>query len=122
MTVEIRPTVAADLPHLTADPLPWRIKAITGLIDGRIIGVGGIGFMPDGAVVALAQLTDEARRHKVALHRAALKFLADVRASGVRDLVTMADSDIPGADNWLRHLGFEPIERNGVRIYRWPTR
>jgi N-acetylglutamate synthase-like GNAT family acetyltransferase len=120
--VEFRPTVSGDLPHLTDKPLPFRIKAITALIDGRVAGVGGIGFMPTGAVVALAQMTDELRRHKFALHRAARKFMAEVKESGIRELVTLADQDITGAENWLHHLGFEPMERNGVRIWQWQTR
>ena len=121
MSVTIRPTVPDDIPHLTDDPLPFRIKAVTGLIDGRVIGVGGIGFMPNGTVVALAQLTDEARAHKFAIHRAAKAFLADVAKSGIKELVTLADADIAGAENWLHHLGFEPITRNGGTVYRWQT-
>jgi N-acetylglutamate synthase-like GNAT family acetyltransferase len=120
--VEFRPTVSADLPHLTDKLLPFRIKAITALIDGRVAGVGGIGFMPSGTVVALAQMTDELRGHRFALHRAARKFMAEVKESGIRELVTLADHDISGADNWLRHLGFEPMVRNGVRIWVWQTR
>jgi N-acetylglutamate synthase-like GNAT family acetyltransferase len=122
MTVEFRPTTSDDLPHLTDKPLPFRIKAVTALIDDRVVGVGGIGFMPDGAVVALVQMTDEMRRHKFALHRMAKRFLAEVKASGIQELVTLADQDITGAENWLRHLGFKPIERNGVRIWLWQTR
>lgn len=121
--VTFRPTVAADLPHLTNQPLPFRIKAVTALIEGRVVGVAGIGFMPNGAAVALAQMTDEMRAHKFALHRRAKQFLKDVAASGIHELVTLADTDVaPSAENWLRHLGFEPIERNGVRVYRWQTR
>jgi hypothetical protein len=122
MAVIFRPTVSGDLPHLTDKPLPFRIKAWTALIDGRVIGVGGIGFMPDGAVVALAQMTDEMRAHRFALHRAAKRFLADVKASGIQELVTLADQDITGAENWLHHLGFVPVVRNGVRIWLWRTR
>jgi N-acetylglutamate synthase-like GNAT family acetyltransferase len=120
--VEFRPTTADDLPHLTDQPLPFRIKAVTALIDGRVVGVGGIGFMPDGVVAATVLMTDEMRAHKFALHRMAKKFLADVAASGIRELVTLADQDIAGAENWLRHLGFRPIERNGVEIWQWQTR
>lgn len=120
--VEFRPTIASDLEHLTDKPLPFRIKAITAVIGDRVLGVGGIGFMPDGTTVALAQMTDEMRSHKVALHRAAKRFLAEVRASGIRELVTLADQNIAGAENWLRHLGFEPVTRNGVRIWLWQTR
>jgi N-acetylglutamate synthase-like GNAT family acetyltransferase len=118
----IRPTVPSDLPHLTDQPLPFRIKAITAEIDGRVVGVGGIGFMPNGAVVGLAQMTDELRAHKFALHRAARKFMAEIASSGIRELVTLADQDIAGSENWLRHLGFEPVTRNGVKVWQWQTR
>jgi hypothetical protein len=121
--VEFRPTIASDLPHLTDKPLPFRIRAMTALIDGNVHGVGGIGFMPDGTVVGLAQMTNEMRKHKFALHRMAVKFLADLKQSGIRELVTLADTTVaPSAENWLRHLGFEPVERNGVRVFLWQTR
>lgn len=120
MSVTFRPTVAADIPALTSEPLPFRIRGLTAVIDDKVVGVAGVGFMPDGVVCGFAQLTDDLRRHRVALHRAALRFLADVRASGIRELVTLADPSIERAEPWLRRLGFEPIERNGERIYRWP--
>lgn len=119
--ITVRPTIEADLPALTSEPLPYRIKAITGLIGDKIIGIGGIGFRPDGTVVALAELSDEARAHKYTLHRAAKKFLAEVKAMGIRELITFAEPNVPCAENWLRHLGFQPVTRNGETIWRWAT-
>src|SRR5215468_2951761 len=89
--VTLRPTIAADLPHVIGEPLPYRIRAITALVDDRVIGMGGIAFPPHGPAVAFAQLvpsspnqdgtadrdehagsTPEARRYPVAFHRAGL--------------------------------------------------
>jgi hypothetical protein len=44
--VTLRPTILADLPHVIGEPLPYRIRAITALIDDRVIGMGGIAFPP----------------------------------------------------------------------------
>lgn len=119
--IEFRPTVAADLPALTSEPLPFRIRAQTAVIDGHVEGVAGIGYMPDGTVCAFAQMTDELRRHPFALHRAALRFLDGVKKAGIRELIAVADPDIKRAEPWMQRLGFDLIERNGARIYRWPT-
>lgn len=119
MTVTIRPTIADDLPALTPEPLPFRIKAITGLIDDQIVGVGGIAYLPSGTVVAMAELTDTARKHKFTLHRAAVKFLAEVRASGIREIVATADPCFPAAERWLRRLGFQQVNRPNADRQIW---
>ncbi len=63
MRVVLRPTVPTDLPHCIGEPLPHRIQAITAVLrdapegapqdEGRIIGLGGIGFRPGCAALAL---------------------------------------------------------------------
>src|SRR5215831_3768702 len=93
--ITLRPTIPSDLPHVIGEPLPWRIRAITALIDDRIIGMGGIAFPPHGPAIAFVQLVPppngdvavgesghaaaeipeakgipEARRYPVAFHRA----------------------------------------------------
>jgi N-acetylglutamate synthase-like GNAT family acetyltransferase len=119
MTVTIRPTVADDLALLTDEPLPFRIRALTAEIDGKVAGVAGISFLPNGTVVAMAELTDDMRRHKFTLHRAAVKFLADVRASGIRELVATADPCFPAAERWLRRLGFQQVDKPGADRQIW---
>lgn len=114
--VEVRPTVAADLPALTSEPLPFRIKALTGVQDGAIIGIGGLGFTPDGTVIGFAELTAAARACKFALHRTALRVLAEARAAGVREIIVSADPAFEAAQRWLDRLGFEPLSG---RLWRW---
>lgn len=85
---------------------PFRIKALTGILDGRVIGIAGVGFPADGVVIAFADLTDAVRAHRFALHRAALRFLAQVGSSGIARLVATSDPHSVVAGRWLKRLGF----------------
>jgi len=67
MRVELRPTIAEDLAYVIAVPLPHRIRAVTALADGKVIGVGGIAHRPDGTVVAFAAMLDEFRKYPAAV-------------------------------------------------------
>ena len=46
--VILRPTILSDLPYAIGEPLPYPIRAITATVDGRVIGLGGIAFPPQG--------------------------------------------------------------------------
>jgi hypothetical protein len=131
--VTLRPTIPADLPHVIGEPLPYRIRAITALMDDRIIGMGGVAFPPQGPAIAFVQLvpssredaaacdrehaaTDipEARRYPVAFHRAGLMAMKMIRTCGVTQVVATADVESDVAVRWLKRLGFQPAE--GQRI------
>lgn len=104
--ITLRPATRADIAQLQGDePLPWRVQAIAGEIDGRVIGVGGLVFRPDG-VWATVLLTDEGRRHKLSLHRAARMTLAMAQRAGVHTLYAKAEPGRAGAEMWLERLGF----------------
>ena len=108
--VTLRPTILADLPHVIGEPLPYRIRALTALIDDRVIGMGGIAFPPHGPAIAFVQLAPssedgaacasehtatgipEARRYPVAFHRAGLMAMEMIRTCGVTQVVATADA------------------------------
>ncbi len=104
--VRLRPTIAADLPHVIGEPLPFRIRAITMLVDDRVVGLGGIAFPPHGPVIAFVQQTGEARKYPVAFHRAGLLAMRMVRESGLGHVVATTDRDSPRAIRWIERLGF----------------
>src|SRR5215468_6444270 len=124
--VTLRPTIAADLPHVVGEPLPYRIRAITALVDDRIIGMGGIAFPPQGPAIAFAQLLPsrpdqdgaachddansipEARRYPVAFHRAGLMVMEMIRRSEARQVIATAEAGSEVAVRWLNRLGFRP--------------
>lgn len=122
MRVTLRPTVPEDLPHCIAEPLPHRIKAITASLGDKVIGIGGIGFRPDGVVEAFVQQLPEAKNYPVAFHRAGLMAMKMIRDSGLRRVVATTGADYPTGQAWLQRLGFWPAEVQdcpGKVIYVW---
>jgi|GraSoi_2013_40cm_1033754.scaffolds.fasta_scaffold35572_1 hypothetical protein len=137
--VTLRPTILADLPHIIGEPLPYRIRAITALIDDRVIGMGGIAFPPDGPAIAFVQLAPssrvetvcpsdaaasipEARRYPVAFHRAGLMAMEMIRGSHVAQVIATADARSDVAGRWLKRLGFQPAEHQqiaGKLLFVW---
>lgn len=130
--VTLGPTIAADLAHVIGEPLPYRIRAITALIDDRVIGVGGIAFPPHGPAIAFVQLSPsprrdtagdgerttasmpEARRYPVAFHRAGLMAMEMIRKSPITQVVATADAGSEVAVRWLKRLGFRPAQRQPI--------
>jgi hypothetical protein len=145
--VTLRPTVPADLSHVIGEPLPYRIRAITALVDGRVIGMGGIAFPPRGPVIAFVQLAParpargqssedaapcrddragegvpEAKRYPVAFHRAGLMAMAMIRASEAEQVIATADAGSDVAVRWLKRLGFKPADDQriaGKLLFVW---
>jgi hypothetical protein len=119
MRVALRPTLPEDLAQVISEPLPFRIKAITAHVDGRVLGIGGLGYLPNGIVGAFVAMNEEGRNYPVAIHRAGLAAMEMIRQSGERRVVAIADHFIPAAERWLERLGFEAVTVDGVTAYIW---
>ena len=138
--VTLRPTIPADLAHVVDEPLPYRIRAITALVDDRVIGMGGVAFPPHGPAIAFVQLAPssgqdaagdgrrtaasipEARRYRVAFHRAGLMAMEMIRRSTITQVVAPADAGSEVAVRWLKRLGFQPAQRqpiDGKILFVW---
>jgi len=119
----IRPTIRADCEAFYGKALPYRIKAYTGLIDGEVVAIGGIGFPPEGPAIGFADLKDIARQwpYAVELHRFARRVIAEAKAAGVPRIVAKADTSIEAAARWLERLGFEPLTDEGA-LFIWRQR
>jgi RimJ/RimL family protein N-acetyltransferase len=125
MRVELRPTIASDLAAVTHETLPIRIRAITAVrFDDceqrdRVLGIGGIGYRPDGVVIGFAAIAPEFRRYPVAIHRAGLAMMKIIRESGVPRVIAIADERFGPAERWLQRLGFRMYVERGVKLYVW---
>ena len=119
MRVTLRPTIAADLPFCIAESLPYRIQCITALAGGKVIGIGGLGYRPDGTVIAFAQITDEMRNYPQAIHRAGIAGMKLIRDSRVPTVLAEAQEDNPAAERWLLRLGFRETLIDGRRGFVW---
>ncbi len=140
--VTLRPTIAVDLPEVIGGPLPFRIRAISALVEGRVIGIGGIAFPPHGPAIAFVQLAPssprpegelgrdhctaesipEAKRYPVAFHRAGLIAMAMIETSGAKQVIATADAGSDVAVRWLKRLGFKPADDQrieGKLLFNW---
>lgn len=115
----IRPTTLADCEAFYGRELPYRIKAYTGLIDGEVVCIGGLGFPHDGTI-AFADMKEAVRQwpYAVELHRFARRVIAEAKAAGVNRIVARADASIEAAGRWLKRLGFEPLTSDGT-LWVW---
>ncbi len=119
--VVIRPANKADCEAMFDEPLPYRVRAFVGELDGERIGLGGLAFMPDGTVAAFLHVKEGARRHKVTMHKAGLMIMAEAKRLGLRRVVAMAEPGLEPATRWLERLGFEAVMVDGEKVYVWQT-
>ena len=117
--ITLRPATRADLDAMLAEPLPYRVRAIAGEIDGEILGVGGLAFPPNSSAIAFLQARARARAYPVSLHRAALMILAEARRLRLPRLVATAEEGVEPARRWLVRLGFEPTHIDGHEVWTW---
>jgi RimJ/RimL family protein N-acetyltransferase len=121
-TVRLRPTIASDVPAIIGEPLPFRIQAITVLVDDRVIGMGGIAFPPDAPVIAFVQQAADAKRYRLAFHRAGLQAMRMIADSGVMQVIATTDRSNPTAIRWIERLGFvrSAVQPLGDRLlFEW---
>ena len=116
MPVTLEPASADDFRAVSHGLPPVRVRGFAGKKDGILLGVGGIAFTA-GAPTAFVELTEEARKHPVALHKAALKTLAMAREMGLRRLVATSTTGHPAAERWLLRLGFKPQCIDGIEVF-----
>lgn len=114
----VRPAVASDFSKFNAK-LPYRVRATTGLLDGEVVAVGGIAYLPDGTHGAFFLADEKARTYPVALHKTALQVLQNAKELGIKKLVALADPKIGAAERWLARLGFEPVTLEDQVFWIW---
>jgi len=120
--IEVGPATRADVAEYTANfsggaqlP-PYRVLALAGKADGKVIGVGGICMLPNGVRLAFADLAPEAHKYPVALHKAGLAGLAQAKNGGIKRVVATATT-IESGERWLLRLGFHKEVAPGGVIY-----
>jgi hypothetical protein len=118
----IRPTMAADCEAFLPGPPPYRIQALTAVEDdGTVVAIGGLMYLPDGAVSAFLEMSEEAcRKYPVSLYKGARQILGLAKDKGYRKVLTRADVKREAACRFLERLGFEPVGfMKDERVYLW---
>lgn len=120
MAFIVSPAKRSDFEEIGKLP-PFRLFGVTARNErGEIIGLGGIAYLENGEKLAFAELTDEARKHKVALHKAGHQIMRMAREKGISTVVATASKEVgPAAERWLVRFGFEPELRNNQTVWVW---
>lgn len=114
---EITPATARDFVEYAGQLPPYRVIAWAARLNGKVIGLGGVLLMPDGAKYAFVDISDEARRFPKALHKTGLAFMREIRKSVSGPIVATTETNVPRANEWLIRLGFKCHEVGGTRIF-----
>jgi len=80
------------------------VKGIAAYVGGKLVGVGGLFFMP-GHVVAFCELREEARPYRTTIAMAAAVLIREAKRRHKR-IIAMIDRTEPTAEKWLTKLGF----------------
>lgn len=115
----LRPATAADFEQLLGETLPFRVRASAVDHNGELMGVGGLGFLPNGTVSAFVIRRPGSDRLKVTFHKAGLWTMKEARRLGVRKVVAFADPAVERAEAWLERLGFVETLSEGNKVYVW---
>lgn len=119
--IEVRPATLEDFD----EPPVYRVRAWVALKDGQKIGIGGLGFPPGMPVVIWAELTDELRKHPIALHKIGLMGMREARAMGVRYMIATTSVGFEAAERWIARLGFVETgeiqleDSTGKKVHAW---
>ena len=105
--IEVRASTVDDLIAHCGGLPAFRVRAYTGLIDGVVVAIGGIAYLPNGAVLAFLDAQDITReRAKLSLYKTAKKVVEDCRARGITQINAMPQVNIEAAERFLARLGF----------------
>jgi len=115
----IRPATRKDIDQLISEPLPHRIRAFAVEENGKLLGVGGFVYQPDGTIAAFVLKAPGAEKYRVALHRAGLMAMQEAKKAGFRRVVALAEKTNPAAERWLSRLGFKQVMVEKEKAWIW---
>ena len=111
MPLSLRNATAADYRALTGRDPPECWFGFAGVEEGAVVALGGVTWRWDARRMrALCWCSFDARVRvpAVTMHRLALKTLRFLAGDGEPAAFAFCDHRIPGAEKWLRRLGFAP--------------
>lgn len=112
--MEIRPMVQRDLVEQYGHGFPFTVRGITVEHDGRAIGVAGIMFSKPPQ--CFSKLDDEVKEHPRSIVTA-MRVLRKMLDSQSVPVYATPDEDEPTANKFLKHVGFEETNTEGV--WKW---
>ena len=117
----ITPTTLSDIKEFFPSLTPFRVKAVTVKVQGKIYGIGGYLLAPDGTKIMFMEADEANCKYMPSIvYRATLQVMDDLKKSGAKKVVAKLDKSRDKAERFLIHLGFKRLcEKDGEVIYQW---
>jgi len=113
----IRKATAEDIATFSSLTNKPTILAWVGEENGELLGIAGFA-LSNGRWFGFCDATARARKHKIAIGRAAKRAMEEMKSMGIKYIYADLDRNEPGAERWLRSLGFT-IDPRSLSLYRW---
>lgn len=112
-----RPATGADVYEFYGEsPPPKAMRAWVAELDGRIVGIGGLYYGPNG-VCLFSEMKDELRPYKKFIVQSA-RFLVELARP--LQAAVVADANIAGSERLLERLGLLPaFDVEYGKVFRW---
>lgn len=111
--VEFVPATPEMVVAFYGKPPASTLRAYAAVLDGRVIGMGGISY-ENGALVLFSEAGPELKARRRDMVRA-FRFLEAV-ATSVSHLAAITVEDEPAGPRLLARLGFSPADRPGLML------
>lgn len=112
--VVIRYATASDVANYYQGPVAHTVKALVMEKDEKVLAIGGVAYI-NHMTLAFMEMLPGAERFKLSLMKASHRGLIEL-FRGIKPLLALCDERLPTAENYLRHLGFEPLNAD---YYIW---
>ena len=118
MGLVIREATKADIDAINGVAQSPTTRALVAEVDGVKIGIGGY-YIREGRYYGFRDLSStDAAPYRLAIARAAKRFMRDAEKRGIKRMYTIVDFDEPRALCWVTSLGFWPDDHYR-KLYRW---
>lgn len=116
--LKVRKATVGDFEEVYGHSPVASINGYSCHLNGRCVAIGGIYYLKD-QVVAFCNILEEAKQDKMGLAIAIVKVRKLIQSKGI-PIYAIADEEIPTAEEFLMHCGFEYYKRgpNG-RVFIW---
>lgn len=117
--LDFRPSTIEDIVDMTGiSSLKNTVRAMTFLLDGEVSGIGGVKY-ESGYYVAFSDIKPDIDVSAATVARCGLEVMKMIKSMGVQVLAVKSTSS-PGADRFLKFLGFEDFQSSPEGdVYLW---
>lgn len=106
--MRLRPATEADILAFTGRRVTWPIMAYAVLVEGVVMGIGGVAKREDGTGLGFCNCRPEFMPSAIVATRIGIRIMRTATEHGLSRITACPDPSLANARRWLRLIGFAP--------------